>query len=120
MPDTMSSSSSVIHIQYTDPPVVTTRTLPVTKRVKWLTVDTLGSIEVEELRHGFQFFLQEQHALVLEDVANLAVGVEHVAEFPGAGRARLDARRIAARPRALDAPGALLHDAARARAVAQI
>ena len=78
------------------------------------------SVEVEELRHRVQLLLEQQHALVLEDVADLAVGIEHVAELARAGRADLDARRVAALARALDAERALLHDAPRPRPVAEV
>src|SRR5437868_14325970 len=113
IPETISRQRIAIHVQYIRPPVVTTRKLPDTKRAKWpaISTDTSRSVEVEELRHRPQLFLQEEYALVLEDVADLAVGIEHVAELARAGRARLDARRIAAGACTLNAPRALLHDA---------
>src|SRR5579872_5437635 len=68
-----------------------------------------GCIEVEEPRERIQFLFEHQHALIFDDVADLAGGVENVAEFPRAHRANLHARRIAPGAGALDAEGAFLH-----------
>ena len=57
----------------------------------------------------FRSSFQDEDALVLDDVADLAVGVEKVAELPGPHRADLDAGGVAARAGALDAERALLH-----------
>jgi hypothetical protein len=35
-----------------------------------------GPVEVEELRHGVQFFLQDEDSLVLQDVPDLALRIE--------------------------------------------
>src|ERR1035441_3040931 len=77
-------------------------------------------IEVEEPRYGVQFLFQNQHAFVLDDVADLTVFVEEVTELARAHRANFDARRIAAGTGALDAEGAFFDDALGARPVAQI
>src|SRR4029078_2703446 len=81
------------------PPRETTLPLPITKRVNRPTLDMgtsrLRSIKVEELADRVELRLEEQHALVLEDVADLAVGIEHVAELARPGRAHLDAGVIA-------------------------
>src|ERR1035438_4643213 len=77
-------------------------------------------IEVEEPRYGVQFLFQNQHALVLDDVADLTVFVEEITELSRAHRANLDARRIAPGTGALDAEGTLFDDALGARAVAQV
>ena len=76
---------------------------------------------VKEPRRGAHFLLElNENALALEDVGNLAVGVEDVAELARPGGADFQARRIAARARALDAEVAFLHDSLPPRAVAQI
>src|SRR5512135_499095 len=62
----------------------------------------LRCIEVEELRHRVQFFLQHHHPLLVDDVANLAVGVEQVAELARADGADLDAGGVAAGARPLN------------------
>src|SRR4051794_17070922 len=80
----------------------------------------LGCIEVEEPRNGIQFLFENQHALVLDDVTDLAIRVENVAEFASAHRADFDAGRVAAIARALDAEGALFHHAFGPRAIAQV
>src|ERR1017187_6691998 len=77
-------------------------------------------IEVEEPRYGVQFLFQNQHTLVLDDVADLTVFVEEVPELSRAHRANFDARRIAPGAGALDAEGALFDDALGPRAVAQV
>src|ERR1035438_3286239 len=77
-------------------------------------------IEVEEPRYGVQFLFQNEHTLVLDDVADLTVFVEEVTELTRAHRANFDARRIAPGPRALDAEGAFFDDALGAGTVAQV
>src|SRR3974377_954141 len=79
-----------------------------------------GGIEVKEPRYSVQFLFEYEDALVLDDVANLAVGVEDIAELPGAHRADLDASGVAAFAAALDAEGALLDDALWPRPVAEV
>src|ERR1017187_137768 len=98
------------------------RTLPRAKpRNRRMNCAGLSSgIEVEEPRRRVQFLFQNEHSLVLDDVADFAVLIEQVAEFPGAHRAYLDARRIAPRAGPLDAEGALLHNALGPRPVAQV
>src|SRR4029079_14429970 len=115
IPDAISNRRRAIRVQYIRPPRETTLPLPITKRVNRPTLDMgtsrLRSIEVEKLRHRVELLLEEQHALVLEDVADLAVGIEHVAELARAGRAHLDAGGISSRPGPLDSPRALPHHA---------
>src|ERR1035438_2807795 len=98
------------------------RTLPRAKlenrRMGWAGLSS--GIEVEEPRRRVQLLFQNEHALVLDDVADFAVLIEQVAELPGAYRARLDACRIAPGAGALDAESTLLHHALGARAVAQV
>src|ERR1017187_7247584 len=77
-------------------------------------------IEVEEPRYRVQFLFQNQHTLVLDDVADFAVFVEEVPELASAHRANFDARRIAPGTGTLDAEGALFDDALGARPVAQV
>src|SRR5581483_9549054 len=50
----------------------------------------------------------------------LAIRIEQVAELPRPRRACLDARRVPARPRSLDAEGALLDDALPPRPISQV
>src|SRR5438128_12619291 len=76
--------------------------------------------EVPELGLGAELFLQPEDRLVLEHVADVAVGVEEVAEDPRAGRAGLEARRQPPLARALNAEGALLDDPLRPRAVPEV
>src|SRR5450756_897036 len=78
------------------------------------------SVEVEELGHGVQFLLEDEHPLVLDHVPDLALRIQQVAELPRTDRAHLDARRVAPRTHALDAEGALLDDALGTRPVAQV
>src|ERR1017187_241514 len=77
-------------------------------------------IEVEEPRYRVQFLFQNQHTLVLDDVADLTVFVEEIIELLRARRAHFDTRRIAPGTAALDAEGALFDDALGPRAVAQV
>src|SRR5437764_734110 len=118
----MSAPNTASQVQYIRSPLVTTATLPETNREnrRMKITGPSRSVEVEELRHGVQFLFEQHHALVFEDVADLAVGIEQVAEFPRAGRARFDTRRIPARARALDAPRALLHHPSRPRPVPEV
>src|SRR5512140_449715 len=104
----MSVPSSPSQPQYIALPRSTSRRLPVAKRVNSRTVVTVasGRVEVEEPRHGIEVLLQHQHPLVLQDVADLALRVEQVAELAGSHRAHLDAGRVAPRAGALDAEGA--------------
>src|SRR5947209_6874890 len=106
----MSSPSTATQAQYIAPPHVTRPTLTRTNRANCLSIATVPSrsIEVEELRHRVQLLLEEEYPLVLEDVADLALGIEHVAELARAGRTGFETRRIAPRARPLDAPRALL------------
>src|SRR6185436_7988451 len=56
---------------------------------------------VIEPRRGPEFLLQlHKHPFVLQDVANLAVGIENVSELARARRAHFEARRIFSRARA--------------------
>src|SRR5512140_3872611 len=81
-----------------------------------------GRVEVVELRTGVQVFLQDEHALVFDDVPDLALGIEQVPELPGPHRADLDARRVPAGsvPDPLDAVGALLDHPDGARPVPEV
>src|SRR5512144_1673128 len=84
MPETINASSRNTHRRYHGPPRSTRRMLPAVNREKRWTVvltRTSRSVEVEELRHGVQVFLQHHDALVLDDVADLAVGIEQVPEL---------------------------------------
>src|SRR5450759_3679098 len=82
------------------------RAVPVTKllvfRMKLMT-SASQPVVVEEFRLRVQFFLQDVHALVLDDVADLALRVEEVAELASAHRANLHALRIQAFAHPLDA-----------------
>src|ERR1039458_2052046 len=46
-----------------------------------------GCIEVKESRDGVQLLFQDEHAFVLDDVTDLAIGIEDVTEFARAHRA---------------------------------
>src|ERR1700693_1946843 len=116
-PQTMSARSRGSHAQYAFPPRRPSRML-VDKNWNGPIV-ALEPIEVEELRLGLELALQHEDALLVDDARDLALGIEQVAELAGADRADLDARRIASRPRPLDAERALLDDAARPRPVAE-
>src|ERR1017187_9811331 len=67
-------------------------------------------IEVEEPRYRVQFLFQNQHTLVLDDVADFAVFVEEVPELSRAHRSNFDARRIAPGTGTLDAEGVFFDD----------
>src|ERR1039458_1706182 len=75
-----------------------------------------GCIEVKESRDGVQLLFQDQYAFVLDDVTDLAIGIEDVAEFARAHRADFHAGGVAALARALDTEGALLDHALGPRA----
>src|SRR5512142_1872980 len=79
-----------------------------------------GRIEVVELRVRGELLLEDEDALPLHHLPDLALRIEEVAELARADRADLDARRVAPAARPLDAEGALLDDALRARAVAEV
>src|SRR5208283_5638511 len=64
--------------------------------------------------------LEDEDSLVPEDVGDLALRIEDVAEFARAGRADLDAGGVAARAGALDAEMALLHHPLAPGPVAQV
>src|SRR6266545_60221 len=81
---------------------------------------SLRRVEVVELRVRGELLFEDEDALRLHHATDLALGVEEVAELPGADGADLDARRVAPAPRPLDAEGALLDDALRPRAVAEV
>src|SRR5579871_5967010 len=76
-------------------------------------------IKVEEPRQGVQLLLEDEHPLVLDDVADLAVFVQEVAELSRAHRARFHTRGIPAGACALNAERALLDDTFGPRPVAQ-
>src|SRR5262245_41658579 len=67
---------------------------------------------VPELRLGPEVLLEPKDLLVREHPADLAVGIQEVAEHARARRAGLDTRRVPALARPLDAEGALLDHAA--------
>src|SRR5512143_668750 len=119
-PEPISTPSTASQAQYMRLPCSTRRTLPVKKRVKSRSVVTVASrsVEVEEAGDRVEVLLEHEHPLVLHDVADLARRVEDVAELARAGGADLDAGRVAALARALDAERALLADAPRPRPVA--
>src|SRR5512140_1960286 len=96
-PETINAPSTASHAQYMPLPCSTRRTLPVKKRVKSRSVVTVASrsVEVEEAGDRVEVFLQHQHPLVLHDVADLALGVEDVAELARTGGTHLDAGRVA-------------------------
>src|SRR5579862_221724 len=75
---------------------------------------------IKEIWTGVQVFFQNKDAFFLEDVANLAFGVEQVAEFAGADWTDFDAFGVFALARALDAERAFFDDAFFARAVAEV
>src|SRR5688572_21713641 len=75
--------------------------------------------EVEEARARAELLLEDEHALVLEHPADVALGIEQVAEDARARRAGLEARGQAALPRAVQAEGALLDHALRPQAVGE-
>src|SRR5262245_53991927 len=66
---------------------------------------------VPELRLGPEVLLEPKDLLVREHPADLAVGIQEVAEHARARRASLDTRRVPALARPLDAEGALLDHA---------
>src|SRR5262249_17014590 len=75
---------------------------------------------VPELRLGPEVLLEAEDLLVRQHPADLAVGIEEIAEDARAGGAGLHARRVPPPARALNAERALLHDAALPQAVAEI
>src|SRR5690348_6589231 len=77
-------------------------------------------IEVEEPRQCVQLLLENEYPLVFDDVADLAVFVEEVAELSRAHRARFHTSGILAGARPLNTESALLDDTLGPRPVAQI
>src|SRR5512142_617111 len=118
-PTAMDASRNAIQAQYPRFPRTTSRPQPLRNS---LTPDMAasGRVEVVELRVRGELLLEDEHPLGLHHLADLALRVEEVAELPRADRADLDARRVAPAARPLDAEGALLDDALRARAVAEV
>src|ERR1039458_4054132 len=118
----MSAPRNASHVQYIRLPRRISfrlpRVNPPNKRM--LLPARSGSIEVKEPRDGVQLLFQNQHAFVLDDVADLAMGIEDVAELTRAHRADFDAGGVAALARALDTEGALLDHALGPRAVAEV
>src|SRR3972149_1164922 len=100
------------------------RAVPVTK-LPTLLMSVIAAfpsqpVVVEELRLRVQLFLEDVHALVLDDVADLAFRIEQVAELARAYRADLHALRVQSLAHPLDAERALLDDATLARPVAEV
>src|ERR1017187_1981822 len=118
----MSAPRNASHIQYARLPRRISFRLPRAKPLNRRMLSTAVScgIEVEKPRYRVQFLFEHQHALVLDDVADLAIGVEDVAEFARPHRADFHTGRITPVAAALDAEGALFNHAFRPRPVAQI
>src|ERR1035438_6740267 len=71
-------------------------------------------------RRAQLLFQLDEHALGAKDVGHLALRIQDIAELPRSHRANLDAGRIPAHPRALDAEMTFLHHPLASRAVPQI
>src|SRR6266496_1893751 len=118
----MSTARNASHVQYIRLPRKISFSLPRANPLnrRMLSIALSGCIEVEEPWYGIQFLFQDQHALVFDDVTNLAVGIEDVAGLGRPHGADLDTGRIPAFARTLDTERALLHYALRSRAVAEV
>src|SRR5688572_18396064 len=76
---------------------------------------------VEETWRRSHFLLQlDEHPLLAEDIRDLAVRIEDVAEFSRPDRAGFEARRVLPGPRPLNAEVTFLHHALFARAVPEV
>src|SRR5262249_20736384 len=76
---------------------------------------------VEEPWRGSQFLFElNEHALVFQDIRNLAVRIENVPELTRARGADLQAGRVAARARPLDTEVAFFHDPLTTWAIAEV
>src|SRR5207247_11351475 len=64
--------------------------------------------------------LEHKHPFILQDVRHLAVWVQNIAELPRAGGTDFETRRIATRPRALDAKVTFFHDSLVTWTVSQV
>src|SRR3972149_11968814 len=100
------------------------RAVPVTKLPTLLMSVIAASpsqpVVVEELRLRVQLFLEDVHVLVLDDVGDLALRIEQVAELARPHRADFHALRVQPLAHPLDAEGALLDDATLAWAIAEV
>lgn len=76
-----------------------------------IVIDSLDREVIEEFGFCIQFLLEDVYAVMIEDVAYLAFGIEEVAEFASADRADLNAGRVATFPCALDAERAFFNNA---------
>src|SRR5512139_2126135 len=113
-------SRKATHALYALPPLSTCRTQPFRNSRMPDMGASSRRVEVVELRVGGELLLEDEDALRLHHLADLALGVEEVAELARADGADLHARGVAAVARALDAERALLHDALRPRPVPQV
>src|SRR3954465_6118078 len=77
-------------------------------------------VEVVETWLRVQLLFEHEHAFVLHDVANLAVGIEEVPEFARADGADLHARGIPPIAHALDTERAFLDNPFGSRPISQI
>src|ERR1700690_1754520 len=75
---------------------------------------------VEKPREGADLFLEDEDALGTENLGDLALGIEHVAELAGSRGAGLKARGEATGARAMKTEMALLHHALGPGAVGQV
>src|SRR6516162_86858 len=121
-PETISAARNASHIQYARFPRRISPALPRAKLLnsRMLSTNFLCGIKVEKPRNGIQFLFQHQHPLVFDDVADFTLRVEDIAELARPHRTNFHAGRVAPSARSLNAEGALLHYALRARAVAQV
>src|SRR5205823_9380698 len=97
-PETIRTPKNASHVQYIRLPRRISFRLPRAKPLnrRMLLTALSGCIEVEEPRDRIQFLFQDEHAFVLDDVADLAIGIEDVAEFARPHRTSFDAGGIAA------------------------
>src|SRR6516164_8479708 len=104
-PAAIASTRNATHVQYHAFPRSTMRKLPTTNspnaRSDLTRAPPSQAVEVEETRPRVELVLEHEHALVLEDVADLAVRIAQVPELARTDRTNLDARRIAPVPHAL-------------------
>src|SRR5947199_9221482 len=92
-PETINAPRNASHVQYIRLPREISFKLPRVNPLnrRMLLTALSGCIKIKEPRDGIQFLFEDEHAFVLDDVADLAIGIEDVAEFARTDRADFDA-----------------------------